>query len=96
MRPSEIKVGDVISKPSFWTCPMVVTNLWDDGDSRYADVMRSDGVPMPINFIPMQISQGSQDHIIHPQITLIERDGKPVFKREASTQNVERQGQDDA
>lgn len=80
MKPSEIKVGDVIHKPPFWSRPVKVTNLWSDRDARYADV-EVEGDPTHIaSFLPFVISQGTQDHLLAPEIVKVERDGVTIYE----------------
>lgn len=81
MKPSEVKIGDVIHKPPFWSRPVKVTGLFSDRDGRYANV-EIEGDPSHIaGFLPLVISRGTQDHLLDTDITLIERDGRVVYER---------------
>lgn len=86
MKPSEVKVGDVIHKPPFWSRPVKVVGLFSDRDGRYADV-EVEGEPSHIaSFIPLVISRGTQDHLLDCDIKRIERNGELVYKREPDEQ----------
>ncbi len=83
MKPRDVQRGDVIEKPPFWPRPMRVTDIWHDGDSLYADVVPAEGEPYSpmAGLIPMQIAQGTQNRLLHPEVIRVLRDGKVVFER---------------